>query len=116
MSIDRVVMAIVAAVYDRPWQLPMPGAATALSLVGLAALGTSLAYIVFFQIINRAGPTTVMPVTLLIPVTAILLGFLVLGEPLTRHEIAGALIIASALLAIDGRALGWLRRRAFAGA
>jgi len=71
---------------------------------------------VFFQIINRSGPTNVMLVTLLIPVTAILLGVLVLGEPLTTHEIAGALIIASALLVIDGRALGWLRQRAFAGA
>ena len=113
---SSAVMAIVAAVFDRPWQLPMPGAATVLSLIGLAALGTSLAYIVFFQIINRSGPSNVMLVTLLIPVTTILLGFSVLHEPITVHEIAGALIIASALLAIDGRPLGWLRRRAFAGA
>ena len=62
----------------------MPSAATWASLIGLAALGTSLAYIVFFQIMNRSGATNVMLVTLLIPVTAILLGFLVLGEPLTR--------------------------------
>ena len=113
---SSVVMAIVAAVFDRPWDLPMPGAATVLSLVGLAALGTSLAYIVFFQIINRSGPTNVMLVTLLIPVTTILLGFSLLHEPITAHEIVGALIIASALLVIDGRALGWLHRRAFAGA
>ena len=94
----------------------MPSAATWGSLIGLAALGTSLAYIVFFQIMNRSGATNVMLVTLLIPVTAILLGVLVLGEPLSAHEIVGALIIASALLVIDGRALGWLRRRAFAWA
>jgi drug/metabolite transporter (DMT)-like permease len=113
---SSAVMAIIAAVYDRPWQLPMPSMPTVLSLVALAALGTSLAYIVFFQIINRSGPSNVMLVTLLIPVTAILLGFLVLGEPISTHEIAGALIIASALLVIDGRAFGWLRRRALAGA
>jgi len=53
-----------------------------------------------------------MLVTLLIPVTAILLGVLVLGEPLTAREIAGALVIASALLVIDGRALRWFRRSA----
>ena len=57
-----------------------------------------------------------MLVTLLIPVTTILLGVSLLDEPITAHEIAGALIIASALLVIDGRALGWLHRRAFAGA
>lgn len=113
---STIVMAIIAAVYDRPWQLTMPSMATALSLIGLAALGTSLAYIVFFRIINRSGPTNVMLVTLLIPVTAILLGFLVLGEPISTHEIIGALIIASALLVIDGRVLNWLHRRAFARA
>lgn len=107
---SSVVMALLAAAVEHPWRLPMPSAATWLSLLGLAALGTSLAYIVFFQILNRSGATNVMLVTLLIPVTAILLGFLVLGEPLSGHEILGALITASALLVIDGRSLGWLNR------
>ena len=110
---SSVAMAIIAALVDRPWQLPMPGAATWAALIGLAALSTSLAYIVFFTILARSGATNVMLVTLLIPVTAILLGVLVLGEPLTAREVAGAFIIASALLVIDGRVLGWVRRRAW---
>ena len=44
-----------------------------------------------------------MLVTLLIPVTAILLGYLLLGETMTLAEITGALVIGSALLVIDGR-------------
>jgi hypothetical protein len=36
----------------------------------------------------------------------------VLGEPLTFREIAGALVIGSALLVIDGRLFGWMRRKA----
>jgi drug/metabolite transporter (DMT)-like permease len=113
---SSVVIAVIAAVVDRPWQLPIPSPATWGALIGLAALGTALAYIVFFQILNRSGAANVMLVTLLIPVTAILLGFLVLGEAISAHEIVGALIIAGALLVIDGRVLGWLARRAFAGA
>ena len=66
----------------------------------------------FFHILARSGATNVMLVTLLIPVTTILLGVLVLGEPLSAPEIAGALVIASALLVIDGRALRWFRRPA----
>ena len=108
---SSVMMAIIACAVDRPWQLPMPGAATWLSLIGLAALSTALAYLIFFQILIRSGATNVMLVTLLIPVTAILLGSLVLGEPLAAREIIGALVIASALLVIDGRALFWLRRQ-----
>ena len=49
-------------------------------------------------------------VTLLLPVTTILLGSLVLGERLSFQEIAGALVIGSALLLIDGRMLKLLRR------
>lgn len=105
---STTVMAVIAAAMDQPWRLPMPGIATLLSLAGLAALSTALAYVVFFRILIRSGATNVMLVTLLIPVTAILLGTAVLGEPLTMPEIAGAVVIGSALLVIDGRALAWV--------
>jgi drug/metabolite transporter (DMT)-like permease len=94
---------------DRPWQLPMPDATTWLAVIGLAALSTALAYIVFFQIVRRSGATNVMLVTLLIPVTAILLGYLVLGESISAREIIGAVVIGSALLLIDGRVLRFVR-------
>ncbi|VIO75044.1 DMT family transporter [Bradyrhizobium ivorense] len=110
MMASSVMMAVVAAVVDRPWLLPMPHATTWLAVLGLAALSTALAYIVFFQILQRSGPTNVMLVTLLIPVTAMLLGTLVLGEPVALREVIGALVIASALLVIDGRVLSWFSR------
>ncbi len=107
---STVMMVFIAGFAERPWQLPMPGTATWLAVMGLAVLSTALAYIVFFQILRRSGATNVMLVTLLIPVTAILLGYLVLGEKISPREIAGALVIGSALLLIDGRALEWFRR------
>jgi drug/metabolite transporter (DMT)-like permease len=115
MLASTAMMVVVAGVIDRPWQLPMPGATTWLGVIGLAALSTALAYIVFFQILRRSGATNVMLVTLLIPVTAILLGYLVLGEQISPHEILGALVIGSALLLIDGRALEILRSLRVAG-
>lgn len=102
------VMTVITAAAEQPWRLPMPGTATWLALFGLALLSTSFAYIVFFHILARSGASNVMLVTLLIPVTAILLGTLVLGEPLSAHEIAGAFVIGSALLVIDGRVFNWL--------
>ena len=104
------MMTVVAGLVERPWQLPMPGVATWLAVIGLAALSTALAYIVFFQILRRSGAINVMLVTLLIPVTAILLGYLVLGEKISPREIAGALVIGSALLLIDGRVLKFFQR------
>jgi drug/metabolite transporter (DMT)-like permease len=107
---SSLMMAIVAGIFERPWQLPVPGLVTWLAVLGLAALSTALAYIVFFQILRRSGATNVMLVTLLVPVTAILLGSLVLGEHISPREIIGALVIGSALLLIDGRVLKFFGR------
>ncbi len=108
---SSIVMAVIAGAVDRPWILPMPSLATWLALIGVAAVSTALAYIVFFRILARSGASNVMLVTLLIPVTAILLGWLVLGEPLAPREVVGALVIGSALIVIDGRVFGWVRQR-----
>ena len=111
MLASTVMMAIVAASVEHPWRLPVPGITTWLAVIGLASLSTALAYIVFFQILRRSGASNVMLVTLLIPVTAILLGYLVLDESLSARELAGAAVIGSALLLIDGRVFAWLRPR-----
>jgi drug/metabolite transporter (DMT)-like permease len=110
LTASSLMMAAVAGVFERPWQLPMPGAVTWLAVFGLAALSTALAYVVFFRVLRRSGATNVMLVTLLVPVTAIALGSLVLGEHISLREIAGALVIGSALLLIDGRVPNFFQR------
>lgn len=99
----------LAAVSDRFWQLPLPSTPSLAAVLGLAIMGTALAFIVYFRISATAGPANVMLVTLLVPVSAIALGALVLDEALSAHQIAGALIIASALIVTDGRLLARLR-------
>jgi drug/metabolite transporter (DMT)-like permease len=106
------VMLLLAALVEWPHGLSMPGPATWGALLATAMLSTALAYVVFFQILRRSGASNVMLVTLLIPVTAILLGHFVLGETLTSQEIAGALVIGGALLVMDGRVLVWIRTSA----
>lgn len=91
---------------DRPWLLPSPSAAAAGSILALAVLSTALAYIIFFRILATAGATNLLLVTFLIPVTAILLGTLFLGERLEPRQVAGMALIACGLAAIDGRLIG----------
>ena len=102
---STLIIAVVVAVIDRPWTLATPSQGAISSLLALAVFGTALAYIVFFKILVRAGPSNVMLVTLLIPVTALVLGNVFLGEPIEAKEIVGAVIIGSGLLFIDGRAI-----------
>lgn len=100
---STAIMAPIAFVVDRPWTLNMPGFEVVASLIGLAVLSTALAYIMFFRILQGAGAINVSLVTLLIPVSAILLGVFWLGEPLVSRQIIGAIVIGLALLVIDGR-------------
>lgn len=93
---------------DRPWTLALPSVPTGAALVGLAALSTALAYILYFRILATAGATNLLLVTLLIPVTAILLGVGVLGESLLPQQLAGMALIAGGLAAIDGRVRRYL--------
>lgn len=87
--------------------VPVPGAATAAALVGLALLSTALAYVLYFLLLALAGPVNLLLVTLVIPVFAILLGAAVLGERLGMPHLVGMGMIAAGLALIDGR---WLRR------
>jgi drug/metabolite transporter (DMT)-like permease len=97
---------------DRPWTLPSPSTTGWIALLGIAIPCTALAYLLFFDLVARAGGNNTVLVTLLVPVSAVLLGTLVLGEPVAWNAIAGMALIALGLAAIDGRLLRRLTRRA----
>lgn len=96
-------LAPVALFVDRPWTLPSPGLAATASIMAIGALSTALAYVVYFRILAGAGATNVVLVTLLAPVTSILLGVSVLGERLQSRHFLGFALIAAGLALIDGR-------------
>jgi len=73
------------------------------AIIGLAVFSTAAAYILYFKLLASAGATNVLLVTLLVPVSAILLGWLFLEESLQTPHIIGMAMIALGLSAIDGR-------------
>jgi drug/metabolite transporter (DMT)-like permease len=95
LIISTFIMVVVVSIIDQPWTLSMPSNGVIFSLLGLAVFATALAYIVFFQILVRAGASNVMLVTLLIPISAMALGYFFLGEEIRMKEIVGALIIGA---------------------
>ncbi|MEO0915127.1 MAG: DMT family transporter, partial [Pseudomonadota bacterium] len=88
VTCSSLLLLPVVLVVDRPWALAWPGGEVALALVGLAVLSTGLAYILYFRLLAVAGATNLLLVTFLIPVSAILLGALVLGESLGPRHVA----------------------------
>lgn len=105
LGISTLMMSFIVAVFADVRDFAAASRETWIALILLAALSTAVAYLLFFRIIARAGPSFVSLVTMIIPVSAILLGYAILGERLTLHEVGGALIIGLALLVIDGRIL-----------
>ena len=81
-----------------------------LAVTALALASTSLAYIIFFKIIAASGATVVSLFTLLVPVSAILLGTAFLGESLSLTELSGMALIGLGLVIIDGRLARRFRR------
>jgi drug/metabolite transporter (DMT)-like permease len=78
-----------------------------------SAAGTALAYLLFYRVMRAAGSGNAQLVTLMVPLVAITLGALVLGEALAPHVWAGFGLLILGLVIIDGRAAGALGRRLF---
>jgi drug/metabolite transporter (DMT)-like permease len=84
------------------WQLPseVPGWKETGSVIALAVIGTALAQIILYRVLRSDGAARVSLVTYLLPMTALIYGVLLLGEPLTWEELAGMALI------LGGVALG----------
>lgn len=81
------------------------------SLMALSLLSTALAYILYFEILRRAGSANLMLVTLLIPPVTIALSSTFLGERVERDAIYGFGFIALGLGITDGRMLGRISQK-----
>ena len=109
VTASSMILLPVMLVVDQPWTLPVPSFATIGALVGVAALSTALAYILYFRILATAGATNLLLVTFLLPVSAILLGVVVLDEVLLLKHLLGMVLIGVGLAAIDGRPWRFLK-------
>jgi drug/metabolite transporter (DMT)-like permease len=107
---STLVLIPLAALIDHPWTLPVPSAHAFEAWIGIAVFSTALAYMIYFRILAVAGATNLMLVTFLLPISALLLGVLCLGESITLQAIGGMALIGIGLAAIDGRLWAAVRR------
>lgn len=102
VTASTLFMLPLALLIEQPWHAT-PDAWTWASVLAIALLSTALAYIIYFRILSTAGATNLMLVTLLVPVSAILLGTLILGEAFGWQSALGMGLIGLGLVAVDGR-------------
>jgi drug/metabolite transporter (DMT)-like permease len=99
-----IMITVLAVIFERPagglYLLPQSGLGW-VSMIWLGALGTAVAYLLFFRIIERWGATRTTLVTYVIPIVAIALGFIVLGERLRPLELVGAALIIAGVVLVN---------------
>ena len=103
VTMSSLMLWPVAIVLDRPFDLAMLSATVWGAMGVLSVICTACAYILYFKVLERAGATNISMVTFLVPVSAILLGVLFLGETLHISHVIGMLLIGLGLIVIDGR-------------
>ncbi|MBC3861999.1 EamA family transporter [Undibacterium jejuense] len=84
---------------------PVPGAVTTTIVLAAAALSllcSAIAYLLYFRLIHDIGPTKALTVTFLIPLFALLWGFLFLNENITLSTLAGCagVVLATCLVVL----------------
>ena len=95
------------------WPAQMPGLHAWGSMLLLAFVCTGIAYVLYFRLIETAGPSRALTVTFMVPVFALLYGALFLGENITAWMVlCGCVIICGTVLATGLVKLSWLERAA----
>ena len=113
LTAGALMMLPLALLVDQPWTQPFPPITAWGAIVALALLCTAFGYVLYFKLIETAGATNALLVTLLVPPFAILFGSLFLNEVLAPQDFVGLALIALGLAAIDGRLLKlWSARSA----
>lgn len=109
-SLGTITLSLLAvgALYLPIALVTHPGVPTVRSAAALAALGilcTAVAFLAFFALIGEVGPARAPLFTYANPIVAILLGALVLGEPLSAGLLIGfpVVIVGCWLAATGGR-------------
>lgn len=108
LTMSTVLLLPLVLLFDRPSSVLFASKPAIWATLSLALLSSGLAYLIYFRLIARAGATNALIVTFLSPVSAIVLGILLLQEEIDLHQIAGMAAIFIGIAAIDGRPVRFL--------
>jgi drug/metabolite transporter (DMT)-like permease len=77
------------------WPARMPGPRAWLAVLALGVLCTGIAYVLYFRLIEAAGPARALAVTFVVPVFAVFYGTLFLDEAVTGWMLLCAAVIVA---------------------
>lgn len=113
MFTAAVMILPASLIIDRPWTLsPTPASIGAILMLGI--LGSGFAYILFYWLIVHVGATRTSLVTYVSPVIALILGAVVLQEPLQWTMLVGLVLIIGGVGLVTNLQVGFGNRQGVA--
>jgi len=97
-----LVTGTLAFLFEHPLAV-LPAPEAILAVVWLGLLGSGLAYLSYFRILQHWGATRTSMVAYLLPVVGILLGGLVLHEDVTLSTLIGTLLVIGGIALVNSR-------------
>jgi len=101
LTAGGILLIPVALIIEPGFPIPTP--VNLAGLVWLGLIGAALTYFLWFRGIARLGPTTVTSFGFLSPTSAVLLGWVILGEALSPLQMTGVIVVLVSI---------WLGQRA----
>jgi drug/metabolite transporter (DMT)-like permease len=102
-----LMTATLALLFEQPWTV-RPDPEGWFSVVWLGLMGSGLAYLFFFRLLQDWGPTRTSMVAYVLPVVGIVLGALVLDEVIDARIVIGTALIVAGIGLVNSKRL---RRR-----
>jgi len=103
MTMATVLLVPAAAIVDGPLAVAAATPRTWAALLALGTLSSAVPMVLLFWLVRRTGAVSASLVPLFMPVAAVLLGGVVLGEPVPWTLIAGLVVLLAASWAITSR-------------
>ena len=114
LIVATIMLLPITLIVDQPWTMPTPATQSIVALLALAILGTALAFVMYYKLLEVADASYVSMITYVIPVFGVVLGVFLLDETVTSLMIVGCGFILLGVMVVNGVFNGLLRRRRFA--
>lgn len=97
-----VMVSVPAILLERPWEASLTTEAL-VAVAWLGLFGSGLAYLVFFRLLGRWGATRTTLVAYLLPIWGLVLGALVLSEPIDARLVLGTALVIGGIGLVNRR-------------
>jgi drug/metabolite transporter (DMT)-like permease len=109
VTFAMLIAGAIAIIFEHPWDA-RPDAQAVFSIAWLGLLGSGVAYLANFRLLAAWGATRTTLVAYVIPVVGIVLGFLVLNEPIDIRLLLGTGLVVGGVALVNSP---YGRRRLF---